>query len=98
MSRCILALLDPASSHFTTAMVSFHLITMFILLMAAVVAWGKAGSGLLVDNWHSALGGKSVARAIFDGVCIAFVGEHSMLLLSAFAMLITPYSPRLHGN
>ena len=65
------------SSNVALSMISLHIVTMAILIISGIVFWAKEGSGLLVENWNHAdllLNGKSVARAIFDGICIGFVG------------------------
>ena len=65
------------SSRVALGMMSLHLGTMAVLIVAGIVFWARQGSAILSDNWHNAdllLNGKSVARALFDGICIGFVG------------------------
>lgn len=49
---------------------------MIVLFIAAIIAWAKAGNSVLQTNWevgqfHSVA---SIARAIFDGVCLGLLG------------------------
>ncbi|PWN48311.1 hypothetical protein IE53DRAFT_319658 [Violaceomyces palustris] len=78
---CLSGLRD--SSSLALVMLALHVSTMVALILAGIVSWARQGNSLLAENWRvgmasfssSALtGGKSVARAIFDGTCVAFVG------------------------
>jgi amino acid transporter len=52
-----------------------QLLTMAILMIASVVAWSRHGSDVLASNWElRPRGASSVATAIFNGVCIGFLG------------------------
>ncbi|KAJ9477109.1 AAAP amino acid permease [Pseudozyma hubeiensis] len=76
---CLLGMRD--SSSVALGMFVLHVVTMFMLIVAGLVAWIRTGNSLLHENWVVGMAairapstGKGVARAIFDGVCVAFVG------------------------
>ncbi len=76
---CLLGMRD--SSSVALSMFLLHLVTMAMLLVAGTVAWIRSGNAVLADNWSIGMAtlrapgtGKGIARAIFDGVCVAFVG------------------------
>ncbi|TKY90086.1 hypothetical protein EX895_000084 [Sporisorium graminicola] len=76
---CLTGLRD--SSSVALGMFLLHVLTMVILIIAGVVAWIRSGNSLLHDNWSIGMAslrapstGKGIVRAIFDGVCVAFVG------------------------
>ncbi|SJX60084.1 uncharacterized protein SRS1_11398 [Sporisorium reilianum f. sp. reilianum] len=76
---CLMGMRD--SSSVALAMFLLHVLTMVMLIIAGVVAWIRSGNSLLHDNWIAGMAsirapstGKGIARAIFDGVCVAFVG------------------------
>lgn len=55
---------------------------MAALMIASIVAWGRNGSSVLVSNWaQRPIGGTAIARSIFNGVCLAFLGSTGILLL-----------------
>ncbi|KAG8922084.1 hypothetical protein FRC02_012152 [Tulasnella sp. 418] len=63
------------SSSVTLAFTTIHLCTMLILMVASVVAWAKTGSHVLASNWAlRPQGAAEVARSIFNGICISFLG------------------------
>ena len=76
---CLLGLRD--SSTVALGMFLLHVTTMVMLIVAGIVAWIRSGNTLLQDNWTTGMAtvrapstGKGIARAIFDGICVAFVG------------------------
>lgn len=76
---CLLGLRD--SSTVALGMFLLHVTTMAMLIVAGIVTWIRSGNGLLRDNWMTGMAiirapttGKGIARAIFDGICVAFVG------------------------
>ncbi len=76
---CLLGMRD--SSSVALGMFLLHVATMIMLIVAGIVAWIRSGNGLLHENWTIGMAtlrapsaGKGIARAIFDGVCVAFVG------------------------
>lgn len=78
-SLSLLGLRD--SSTVALGMFALHIITMVMLIVAGIVAWIRSGNSLLHANWMIGMAtmrapstGKGIARALFDGVCVAFVG------------------------
>lgn len=76
---CLLGMRD--SSSVALGMFLLHVVTMSMLIIAGIVAWIRSGNSLLHENWAIGMAalrapstGKGVARAVFDGVCVAFVG------------------------
>lgn len=78
---CLLGLRE--SSSVALGMFTLHIAAIIALMVAAIVTWVKEGPGILAANWHDAmqvatsaahLGGKGVARSLFDGTVLAFVG------------------------
>ena len=48
---------------------------MTALMIAATVAWARSGMGVLRSNWElRPTGSSGIARSIFNGVCIGFLG------------------------
>lgn len=76
---CLITLLGlKDSANISLLMISIHLLTMFALIIAGMVQWAKGGNAILIENWQETMKilshGKGIARSIFDGTCIAFVG------------------------
>ncbi|KAN0066600.1 hypothetical protein ACQY0O_000694 [Thecaphora frezii] len=76
---CLSGLRDSSSLALTMFLI--HMASMVALILAGAVAWARQGNALLAANWHLGIGsltaagtGKGIARAIFDGICVAFVG------------------------
>lgn len=76
---CLLGLRD--SSSVALGMFVLHVVTMVMLIVAGIVAWIRSGNAVLHDNWSIGMAtlrapstGRGIARALFDGVCVAFVG------------------------
>lgn len=67
-----------SSASIAVGMISIHLLTMVALIIAGIVQWTREGNATLVSNWREAIPllsqGRGIARSIFDGTCIAFVG------------------------
>jgi amino acid transporter len=66
------------SANIALVMLTIHLVSMTALIIAGIVQWAKSGSTTFVSNWHEATAmlsnGKGIARSLFDGTSIAFVG------------------------
>ncbi|BGP17752.1 hypothetical protein JCM10213v2_005794 [Rhodosporidiobolus nylandii] len=60
----------------TLTTLAIHLTTLSILFVAALVHWGQHGNSTLSTNWtsHQLPSGSAIARAIYQGICIAFLG------------------------
>jgi len=90
----LLGLRDSAS--IALVMITIHLLTMSALIIAGIVQWARQGNTTLINNWHEAIEllskGRGIARSIFDGTCIAFVG------LTGFEMTPTYVSSVKDGH
>ncbi|EIW79641.1 AAAP amino acid permease [Coniophora puteana RWD-64-598 SS2] len=63
------------SARVASGVLVFHLVTMIVLIIVSAVAWGHSGNGVLAANWHAGShNGHSIAKAIWDGVCIGMLG------------------------
>ncbi|KAL4267203.1 hypothetical protein AB1N83_003056 [Pleurotus pulmonarius] len=64
------------SARLALAMLSFHILTMVVLMIAAAVHWAHTGNELLRENWNAGKASSSsgVARQIFNGVCLGVLG------------------------
>ncbi|GAA5832315.1 hypothetical protein JCM11251_006406 [Rhodosporidiobolus azoricus] len=60
----------------TLTTLGIHLLTLSILLISAAIHWSRHGSSTLASNWSagSLPTGASIAKAIYQGICIAFLG------------------------
>lgn len=94
---CLLGLRD--SSTIALSMFTLHVSSIIALGIAACVGWGRSGSSILIENWNNALysadsaahlGGKGIARAIFDGTVVAFVGLTGFETTVAYAGAVKP--------
>ncbi|KAF8586227.1 hypothetical protein K439DRAFT_1631841 [Ramaria rubella] len=72
----ILCLLNVrSSSALTLTFFAIHLFTMTLLMVASVIFWGRKGSSTLMSNWElRPRGASGIAKAIFYGVCVGFLG------------------------
>ena len=61
---------------------------MAILFIFSIVAWSKQGTSILEANW--AQRPPNVGRAIFDGVCIGFLGVTSFECTPSYIEVIRP--------
>lgn len=82
------------SARVALGMLTLHMATMLVLMVSAAVWWGTHGSDALRANWaaRAALmtGGKTVPRALFDGVCAAFVGLTGFECAPSYAAHVKP--------
>lgn len=94
---CLSGLKDSASLALT--MLSLHNITILVLLIAGAVSWARVGNDVLKTNWREAvsipgaaanLDGKSIARSIFDGTVVAFVGLTGFEMAVSYAGSVRP--------
>lgn len=52
-----------------------QIVTMVVLIIMSIIAWAKHGNATLQDNWNTRPSSSAhVTRAIFNGICIAFLG------------------------
>ncbi|KAG9036441.1 hypothetical protein FS837_001686 [Tulasnella sp. UAMH 9824] len=70
-----------------------HLATMAILMIASVIAWARHGSHTLRENWElRPRNGTEVAKAIFYGTCLAFLGVTGFETIPTYIENIKPSS------
>lgn len=75
-------------------------LTMLALFIAAVVHWGKEGNAIISSNWSARpVGGASIAKSIFDGICIGLLGVTGFESTPAFIAQIreSAYKPVLRN-
>ncbi|KAH8922094.1 hypothetical protein BT69DRAFT_1220705 [Atractiella rhizophila] len=55
---------------------SLHALSVGVLAVAGVVTWAKNGGDILKSNWEDrkVRSASGIAKTIFDGICIAFLG------------------------
>ncbi|GAA6057615.1 hypothetical protein JCM3770_004995 [Rhodotorula araucariae] len=78
----------------TLATLGFHLLTLAVLMLSAAVHWGQHGNTTLRSNWRagqaSSAGG--IAKAVFQGICIAFLGVTGFETAPDYATSLRPAS------
>ncbi|KAG9006649.1 hypothetical protein FRB90_009798 [Tulasnella sp. 427] len=81
------------SSTLAASFTTIHLATMTILMVAAAVTWARHGSETLKANWElRPQGSSAVAKSIFYGICIAFLGVTGFETLPTYIENIKPAS------
>ncbi|PWN22664.1 hypothetical protein BCV69DRAFT_93664 [Microstroma glucosiphilum] len=91
---CLLGMKD--SSTIALSMFTLHTLSIAALIVAGVVSWTRTGNAVIRENWSIAaggaelLGGKSTARALFDGTVVAFVGLTGFETTVAYAGDLKP--------
>ncbi|CAO1636732.1 unnamed protein product [Parajaminaea phylloscopi] len=94
---CLLGLRD--SSALALSIFTFHTCSILALIVVSAIAACRTGSHILVQNWHDALSiagsaanlaGKSIARSIFDGTVVAFVGLTGFETTVSYAGAVKP--------
>ncbi|KAL7412945.1 amino acid permease-domain-containing protein [Mrakia frigida] len=82
------------STRLTLSICLLHLATMSILIICSFIAWGRNGSAILVANWASSLaqwdGGRGAPRAVFNGICVGFLGVTGVECVPTFIQSINP--------
>jgi amino acid transporter len=65
------------SSKVALTIMSFHILTMFVIAITSMVRWGINGNSTLSDNWHAAQPHSTtqIVKQIFFGVSLAFLGN-----------------------
>jgi amino acid transporter len=69
---CLLGLKE--SSTLTLAIFIMHSVTMTVVMIASLVAWGKHGSSTLVSNWTDNSSEGHPVLMIAKGICIGLLG------------------------
>lgn len=88
------------SSGLTLSITIIHMSVMTALMIASAVAWARTGMDVLRDNWElRPTGGSGIARSIFHGVCIGFLGVTGFECTPAYIQNIKPlsYGPTLRN-
>ncbi|BGP01506.1 hypothetical protein NBRC10513v2_005148 [Rhodotorula toruloides] len=64
------------SASVTLTTLTIHLLTLAILMLASVAHCARNGNSTLAANWHAGQVGSAgkIAKAIYQGICIAFLG------------------------
>ncbi|GAA5864700.1 hypothetical protein JCM8547_008274 [Rhodosporidiobolus lusitaniae] len=87
------------SAGVTLMTLGIHLTVLSILFVSSLVHWVRHGNSTLSTNWHASLApsASSTAKALFQGICIAFLGVtgiestpdyvSTLRLVSAIALL-----------
>ncbi|KAG8746440.1 hypothetical protein FRC11_012703, partial [Ceratobasidium sp. 423] len=88
------------SSALTLSITIIHMSVMTALMIGAAIAWARTGMDVLRDNWElRPSSGTGIARSIFDGVCIGFLGVTGFECTPAYIQNIKPksYGPTLRN-
>ncbi|QRW17663.1 amino acid permease [Rhizoctonia solani] len=81
------------SSAFTLSITIIHMSVMTALMVGAAITWAHTGMGVLRNNWElRPAGGANIARSIFNGVCIGFLGVTGFECTPAYIQNIKPHS------
>ncbi|CEL55150.1 hypothetical protein RSOLAG1IB_01158 [Rhizoctonia solani AG-1 IB] len=101
VSISLLALVSlRESSALTLSITIIHMLVMIALMVGAAIAWGRTGMGVLRDNWElRPVGSAGIARSIFNGVCIGFLGVTGYECTPAYIQSIKreSYGPTLRN-
>ncbi|KAB5594854.1 Transcription-associated protein 1 [Ceratobasidium theobromae] len=88
------------SSSLTLSITLIHMTVMTILMIVSAVAWARAGMDVLRNNWElRPRDGSEIARSIFNGVCIGFLGVTGFECTPSYIQNIKPqsYGPTLRN-
>jgi hypothetical protein len=75
---------------------ALQLITIASLAIAGVIHWATMGNGVLKENWVEGQAGSAsaIAKQVFLGVCVAFLGVTGCVFARLFPLLpLTPTLP-----
>ncbi|KAJ4483760.1 AAAP amino acid permease [Lentinula aciculospora] len=80
------------SARVALCVLTLHIVTMTILIIAGAVHWATIGNGQIIENWH---GGKAssaseVIRQIFNGFCLGMLGLTGFECTPAYIARIKP--------
>ncbi|CAE6496372.1 unnamed protein product [Rhizoctonia solani] len=88
------------SSALTLSVTIIHMSVMTALMIGAAIAWARTGMDVLRENWElRPSSGTGIARSIFNGVCIGFLGVTGFECTPAYIQNIKPesYGPTLRN-
>ncbi|GAA5991134.1 hypothetical protein JCM10908_006555 [Rhodotorula pacifica] len=85
------------SAGVTLTTLAFHLLTLAVLILCSVVHWGRHGNETLKANWEAGQLGsaREVVKAIYLGICIAFLGVTGFETTPDYASALRP-SPHIY--
>uniref|UniRef100_A0A0W0FV04 Putative AAAP amino acid permease n=1 Tax=Moniliophthora roreri TaxID=221103 RepID=A0A0W0FV04_MONRR len=80
------------SARLALCVLTTHVVTMVVLMIAAFVHWGRTGNTQLEANWSagSAHSGSTVAKQIFNGFCLGVLGLTGFECVPAYIARIKP--------
>ncbi|GAA5902217.1 hypothetical protein JCM8208_002507 [Rhodotorula glutinis] len=81
----------------TLTTLTVHLLTLAVLILSAIVYWARHGNETLRSNWVGGQVGSAggVAKAVFQGICIAFLGVTGFETAPDYATSLRP-SPHIY--
>jgi amino acid transporter len=87
---CLLGI--QGSSRVSLTILTFHVLTMFVIAIMAIIRWAKMGSDTLRENWTAAQPGSAngVAQQIFFGVVLGFLGNTGFELTPSYVQEVKP--------
>ncbi|KAG8777012.1 hypothetical protein FRC12_000579 [Ceratobasidium sp. 428] len=88
------------SSALTLAITIIHMTVMTVLMIASIVAWARTGMDVMRSNWElRPTTASDIARSIFNGVCIGFLGVTGFECTPSYIRDIKPdaYGPTLRN-
>ncbi|KAF5383499.1 hypothetical protein D9757_006168 [Collybiopsis confluens] len=80
------------SARVALCVLSLHLASMTVLIVAAVVHWAEIGNNQIIQNWHDgkARTASEVAKHIFNGFCLGMLGLTGFECIPAYIARIKP--------
>ncbi|GAA5879607.1 hypothetical protein JCM3774_004283 [Rhodotorula dairenensis] len=80
------------SAGVTLTTLAFHLLTLAVLILCSIVHWGRHGNDMLKSNWEAGQLGSTaeVVKAIYLGICIAFLGVTGFETTPDYASALRP--------
>ncbi|TKA55927.1 hypothetical protein B0A53_01626 [Rhodotorula sp. CCFEE 5036] len=80
------------SAGVTLATLGLHLLTLAVLIVCSLVYWGQHGNETLKSNWEAGQlqSAAQIAKAIYLGICIAFLGVTGFETAPDYASALRP--------
>ncbi|KAJ3877659.1 AAAP amino acid permease [Lentinula edodes] len=80
------------SARVALCVLTLHMVTMTILIIAGAVHWANIGNGQIIENWHNgkASSASEVAKQIFNGFCLGMLGLTGFECIPAYIARIKP--------
>lgn len=89
------------SSGVALTIMTFHVVTMVVLAITAMVRWGLTGNAILAANWYAAQPGSAgqIAKQILFGVSLGFLGNTGFELTPSYVESVSPQTfPKVLRN